>query len=75
MCFFFKFSTVLKKSPDISQKKRINLAIDELEDNVEAFIRETPAEILERVCQNWTKRMDHLRRCRGQPLHEIICKH
>ena len=34
-----------------------------------------PAEMLERVCQNWTKRIDHLGRSRGQRLHEIICKH
>ena len=36
--------------------------IDSLEDNVETFIREILAEIMERVCQNWTKRMDHLKR-------------
>ena len=37
---------------------------DALEDNIEAFIREIPAEMLERVCQNWTKRMDHSKRSR-----------
>ena len=36
---------------------------------------EIPAEMLERVCQNWTKRMDHLRRSHGQLLYEIIFKH
>jgi len=36
-------------------------SIDALDDNIEAFLREIPAEMLERVCQNWTKRMDHLR--------------
>ena len=45
------------------------------EDKIEAFIREIPAEILKRICQNWTQRMDHLRRSRGQDLHEIIFKH
>ena len=50
-------------------------SIDALEDNIEAFIREIPAEMLERVCQNWTKRMDHLKRSRGQHFHEIIFKH
>ena len=35
-------------------------SIDVLEDNIEAFIREIPAEMLARVCQNWTKRMNHL---------------
>ena len=29
---------------------------DALEDNIEAFIPEIPAETLERVCQNWTKK-------------------
>ena len=48
---------------------------DALENNIEAFIREIPAEILARVCQNWTKRMDHLKRSRGKHLHEIIFKH
>ena len=50
-------------------------SIDALEDNIEAFIREISAEMLEGVCQNWTKRMDHLRHSRGLHLHEIIFKH
>ena len=50
-------------------------SMDALEDNIEAFIREITAEMLERVYQNWTKRMDHLKRSRGQHLHEIIFKH
>ena len=29
-------------------------SIDALEGNIEAFIHEMPAEMLERVCQNWT---------------------
>ena len=32
-------------------------SIDALEENIEAFIREVPAEMLERVCQNTTKRV------------------
>ena len=39
-------------------------SIDALEDNIEAFIRKIPAEMLERVCQNWNKRMDYLKRSR-----------
>ena len=34
-------------------------SINALEDNIEAFFREIPAEMLESVCENWTKRMDH----------------
>ena len=49
-------------------------SIDALEDNRETFIGEIPAEMLERVRQNWTKRMDQLRRSRSQHLHEIIFK-
>ena len=36
---------------------------------------EIPAEILERVCQNTTKRMDHLKRSRDQHLREVIFKY
>ena len=51
-------------------------SIDALEDKIEAFIREIQAEMLERVCQYLTKlKMDHLRRSRGEHLHEIIFKH
>ena len=39
-------------------------AIDTLEDNIEVFFRKIPAEMLEGVCQNWTKQMDHLRHSR-----------
>ena len=49
-------------------------SIDELKDNIGAFIREIPAKILERVCQNWTKRLDNLKRSHGQHLHEINLK-
>ena len=34
--------------------------MDALEDNIEAFIREIPVEMLERVCQNWSKWMHYL---------------
>ena len=46
-----------------------------LMDSIEAFIRVIPAEMFERVRQNWTKRMDHLKRSRVQHLHEMIFKH
>ena len=50
-------------------------SIDASEDNIELHIPEIPAEMLERVCQNCTKPLDHLKRSRGQYLHEIIFKH
>ena len=43
--------------------------------SIDAFIREIPTEMLERVCQNCTKRKDHLKRSCVQHLHEIIFKH
>ena len=48
-------------------------AIDALEDNIEDNICELTAEMLERVCPNWTKRMQHLKHSRA--FHEIIFKH
>ena len=48
---------------------------DALEANIEEFIREIPTDMLERVCKNWTLRMNYLKRSRGQHLHEIIFKH
>ena len=39
------------------------------------YIREIPAEMLESICQNWPKLMDHLSHSHGQHLHEIIFKH
>ena len=51
------------------------VSIDALEDNIEALIRAILAEILERVCQNWTKQIEYLRHSHGQHLYEIIFKH
>lgn len=34
--------------------------IDVLQDNIETFIRETAAEMLDSVCQNRRKQLDHL---------------
>lgn len=49
-------------------------SIQALEDNITRVIGEIPADMLEKVTQNWTSRMDHLKRSRGQHLHEIIFK-
>ena len=35
----------------MSKLMSIQTSIDALEDNIEAFIREIPAEMLERICQ------------------------
>ena len=43
-------------------------------DNITRVIRGIQAEMLEQVTQNWTFRMEHLKRSRGQHLHEVIFK-
>ena len=48
---------------------------DALEDNIKAFIHEIPDEMLEKVCKDYTKQMNHFMCNRGQHLHEIIFKH
>lgn len=49
--------------------------IEALEANITRAIRGIPADMLERVVENWTHRMNHLRVSRGQHLKEIIFKH
>lgn len=49
--------------------------IPALEANITRVINGIPAEMLERVLENWTHRMDHLRVSRGQHLKEIIFNH
>ena len=41
------------------------VSIDALAEKTEAFIHEILAEMLEIVCQNWTKRMANLKRSSG----------
>lgn len=48
--------------------------IEALEENIRREIGQIPVLMLERVIENWTLRMDELRRSRGQHLKEIIFK-
>ncbi|QQP39795.1 Putative DD41D transposase [Caligus rogercresseyi] len=48
--------------------------IEALQDNITRVIRRIQPEMLEQVTQNWTFRMDHLKRSRGQHLNEVIFK-
>jgi len=50
------------------------VTIEELEANIIRVISQIPLEMLERVIQNWTFRLDHVRRSFGQHLKEIIFK-
>ncbi|CAH2098404.1 unnamed protein product [Euphydryas editha] len=45
-----------------------------LEENITRVIRPLPVEMLKRVIENCTQRMDHLRRSTGQHLIDIIFK-
>ncbi|KAK9875874.1 hypothetical protein WA026_009661 [Henosepilachna vigintioctopunctata] len=48
--------------------------IEALQYNIKRVIRGIQAEMLEKVTQNWTFRIDHLKRSRGHHLHEVIFK-
>ena len=50
-------------------------SIDALEANITRVINGIPADMLERVLQNWTRRMDQVRVSYGQHLKEILFKH
>ena len=48
--------------------------IQALEANITRVINAIPVEMLERVIENWSLRMDHLKRSCGQHLNDIIFK-
>ena len=50
-------------------------SIDELKANITRVINRIPADMLERVLENWSQRMDHGRDSCGQCLNEIIFKY
>ena len=47
--------------------------IDALKENIEKYIWAIPAEMLERVYQNWAKRTGQAERSRGRRAHERTC--
>ena len=49
-------------------------SIDALEANITRVINGIPADILQRVHEDWIHRMDHVRASCGQHLNEIIFK-
>ena len=50
-------------------------SIDALQANITRVINGILADMLERVLENWTHRMDHARVSCGQHLNEIIVKY
>ncbi|GFV94074.1 putative DD41D transposase [Trichonephila clavipes] len=48
--------------------------LDHLEDNIRRVIADRRPQMLEKVIENWTSRLDHIRASRGSPMPEIIFK-
>ncbi|GFT71021.1 putative LOC100569746 [Trichonephila clavipes] len=48
--------------------------LDHLEDNIRRIIADIRPQMLEKVIENWTSRLDYIRDSRGSPMPEIIFK-
>ncbi|GFS57375.1 transposable element Tc3 transposase [Trichonephila clavipes] len=48
--------------------------LDHLEDNIRRVIADIRPQMLEKVIENWTFRLDYIRSSRGSPMPEIIFK-
>ncbi|GFU60217.1 uncharacterized protein TNCV_4249191 [Trichonephila clavipes] len=48
--------------------------LDHLEDNIRRVIADIRPQMLEKVIENWTSRLDYIRTSRGSPMPEIIFK-
>ncbi|GFV93585.1 transposable element Tc3 transposase [Trichonephila clavipes] len=48
--------------------------LDHLEDNIRRVIADICPQMLEKVIENWTSRLDYIRASRGSPMPEIIFK-
>ncbi|GFV03317.1 putative transposase [Trichonephila clavipes] len=48
--------------------------LDHLEDNIRRVIADIRPQMLEKVFENWTSRLDYIRASRGSPMPEIIFK-
>ncbi|GFV47241.1 DUF4817 domain-containing protein [Trichonephila clavipes] len=48
--------------------------LDHLEDNIRRVIADIRPQMLEKVIENWTARLDYIRASRGSPMPEIIFK-
>ncbi|GFV67009.1 hypothetical protein TNCV_356951 [Trichonephila clavipes] len=48
--------------------------LDHLEDNIRRAIADIRSQMLEKVIENWTSRLDYIRASRGSPMPEIIFK-
>ncbi|GFV09556.1 putative transposable element [Trichonephila clavipes] len=59
------------KSLDYADKPQ---TLDHLEDNIRRVIADILPQMLEKVIENWTSRLDYMRASRGSPMPEIIFK-
>ncbi|GFY14687.1 uncharacterized protein TNCV_647311 [Trichonephila clavipes] len=48
--------------------------LDHLEDNIRRVIADIRPQMLEKVIENWTSRLDYIRACRVSPMPEIVFK-
>ncbi|GFW28940.1 putative transposable element [Trichonephila clavipes] len=48
--------------------------LDHLEDTIRSVIADIRPQMLEKVIENWTSRLDYIRASRGSPMPEIIFK-
>ncbi|GFW61328.1 putative DD41D transposase [Trichonephila clavipes] len=48
--------------------------LDQLEDNIRRVIADIRPQMLEKVIENWTSRLDYIQASRGSPMPEIIFK-
>ncbi|GFX57219.1 transposable element Tc3 transposase [Trichonephila clavipes] len=48
--------------------------LDHLDDNIRRVIADIRPQMLEKVIENWTSRLDYIRASRGSPMPEIIFK-
>ncbi|GFT40452.1 uncharacterized protein TNCV_1646451 [Trichonephila clavipes] len=48
--------------------------LDHLEDNIRRVIADIRPQMLEKVIENWTSRLDYIRASRGNPMPEILFK-
>ncbi|GFT60271.1 hypothetical protein TNCV_4970881 [Trichonephila clavipes] len=48
--------------------------LDHLEDHIRRVIADIRPQMLEKVIENWTSRLDYIRASRGSPMPEIIFK-
>ncbi|GFT58407.1 putative transposable element [Trichonephila clavipes] len=69
--YFLDRSTVRLKSLVYADKPQ---TLDHLEDNIRRVIADIRPQMLEKVIENWTSRLDYIRASRGSPMPEIIFK-